>query len=93
MVWQGSPVTLSLTCLAVTPTSLHTTELWRYMSCIMRKPVFGGFEQPQKIARGWEFQIKNLEIYEPCCEKTGLLDFRPGPTQTGLYSHRRWLEA
>ena len=22
-----------------------------------------------------------------------LLDYRPGPTQTGLYSHRRWLEA
>ena len=41
----------------------------------------------------------------PCCcshhanmslvlsEKTGLRGFRPGPTQTGLYSHRRWLEA
>ena len=28
-------------------------------------------------------------IYEPRCEKTGLRDFRPGPTQTGLYSHRR----
>ena len=24
--------------------------------------------------------------------KTGLRGFRPGPTQTGLYSHRRWLE-
>ena len=22
--------------------------------------------------------------YEPCCEKTGLRGFRPGPTQTGL---------
>ena len=30
---------------------------------------------------------------EPRCEKTGLRGFRPGPTQTGLYSHRRWLEA
>ena len=30
---------------------------------------------------------------EPCCEKTSLRGFRPGPTQTGLYSHRRWLEA
>ena len=28
---------------------------------------------------------------EPCCEKTGLRGFRPGPTQTGPYSHRRWL--
>ena len=32
-------------------------------------------------------------IYEPRCEKTGLRGFRPGPTQTGLYRHRRWLEA
>ena len=30
---------------------------------------------------------------EPRCEKAGLRGFRPGPTQTGLYSHRRWLEA
>ena len=27
---------------------------------------------------------------EPRCEKTGL---RPGRTQTGLYSNRRWLDA
>ena len=26
-------------------------------------------------------------------KKTCLRDFRPGPTQTSLYSHRRWLEA
>ena len=31
--------------------------------------------------------------YEPPCEKTDLRGFRPGPTQTGLYSHRSWLEA
>ena len=30
---------------------------------------------------------------EPRCEKTGLRSFRSCPTQTGLYSHRRWLEA
>ena len=29
---------------------------------------------------------------EPCHEKTCLWGFRPGPTQTGLYSHRRWLK-
>ena len=29
---------------------------------------------------------------EPRCEKTGLRGFRPGPTQIGLYCHRRWLE-
>ena len=27
------------------------------------------------------------------CEKPGLRGFRPGLTQTGLCSHRRWLEA
>ena len=26
---------------------------------------------------------------EPRCEKTGLRGFRPGPTQSRLYSHRR----
>ena len=31
--------------------------------------------------------------FEPRCEKTGLRGFRPGPTQTGLRSHLRWLEA
>ena len=31
--------------------------------------------------------------YEPRHKKTGLWGFRPGPTQTGLYSDRRWLEA
>ena len=34
-----------------------------------------------------------VPIYEPRSEKTGLRGFRPGPTQTGLYSHRRWLES
>ena len=32
-------------------------------------------------------------VFEPRCEKTGLRGFRPGPTQTRLYNHRRWLEA
>ena len=30
---------------------------------------------------------------EPRSEKTGLRGFRPGPTQTRLYNHTRWLEA
>ena len=34
-----------------------------------------------------------LLLYEPRCEKIGLLGFRPGPTQTGLYNQRRWQEA
>ena len=32
-------------------------------------------------------------LSEPLHEKTNNLGFRPGLTQTGLYSHRRWLEA
>ena len=34
-----------------------------------------------------------LPVFEPRCEKTGLRVFRPSPTQTELYSHRRWLKA
>ena len=37
--------------------------------------------------------IKDINTYEPRCEKTSLRGFQPGPTQTRLYSHRRWLEA
>ena len=39
------------------------------------------------------FFLDQVLLYEPRSEKTGLRGFRPGPTQTGLYSHRRWLEA
>ena len=38
------------------------------------------------------FEAKNVN-YEPRCEKTGLRGFRPGPTQTRLYNHTRWLDA
>ena len=34
-----------------------------------------------------------FRLYEPRREKTGLRDFRPGPTQTGLYKLRSRLEA
>ena len=34
-----------------------------------------------------------LPVFEPRCKKTGLRGFRPSPTQTELYSHRRWLKA
>ena len=34
-----------------------------------------------------------LLLNEPRFEKTGLWGFRPGPTQTRLYDHTRWLEA
>ena len=31
--------------------------------------------------------LKMSKQIEPHCEKTSLRGFRPGPTQTGLYSH------
>ena len=37
--------------------------------------------------------LQNKTIYKRDVRKTGLRGFRPGPTQTGLCSHRRWLEA
>ena len=40
----------------------------------------------------WRLIIEQYEN-EPVREKTNNLGFRPGPTQTGLYSHRKWLEA
>ena len=35
-------------------------------------------------------EVENfLSLEEPRCEKTSLQGFQPGPTQTGLYYHRR----
>ena len=39
------------------------------------------------------FLIECCHTYELLHEKTCLQGFRPGPTQTRLYRHRRWLEA
>ena len=36
-----------------------------------------------------DYNISAEKIYEPHNEKTCLRDFRPGLTQTGLYSHKR----
>ena len=49
-------------------------------------------QQQQHILRG-ESTSAWARKYEPRLEKTGLRCFGLGPTQTGLYSHRRWLEA
>ena len=37
--------------------------------------------------------MQSLQVCEPRREKSRLRDFRTGPTQTSLYSHRRRLEA
>ena len=53
----------------------------------------------KKVQNLWAVHEQNpwilirMNSYEPRSEKTGLRGFRPGPTQTGLDSHRRWLEA
>ena len=36
--------------------------------------------------------MSSFPWYEPRCKRTGLRGFRPGPTQIGLCSYRRWLE-
>ena len=41
-------------------------------------------EQQMKEHCNWVSEMK-----EARCEKTGLRGFRPGPTQTRLYNHRR----
>ena len=40
-----------------------------------------------------DMSSSEVNMTEPRSEKTGLRGFRPGPTQTGLYSYRRWLDA
>ena len=47
----------------------------------------------QDITPLYHFYAIIQRKYEPRRKKTGLRVFRQGPTQTGLYSHRRWLEA
>ena len=39
--------------------------------------------------KAWKLQYKT----EPCHKKTCLRGLRPGKTQTGLFSHRKYLEA
>ena len=41
----------------------------------------------------WLWDTDDGSKNEPVREKTNNLGFRPGPTQTRLYSHIRWLEA
>ena len=67
----------------------------------MRNPAFGicDYQTCDLPERQWSlictFVLGCLDsvTLEPRCEKTGLQGFRPGPTQTRLYDHTRWLEA
>ena len=51
------------------------------------------FQYYKNFRRIDEASIFYLLIIEPRSEKTGLRGLRPDPTQTGLCSHRGWLEA
>ena len=71
-----------------------TDNLQRYTNCIVLKFLFLQSFFLQSVARCSEHcypndNVKSSTCYEPRCEKTGFRDFRPGPTQTGLCSHRR----
>ena len=46
------------------------------------------------INNNWLHDLPFLQsLTEPCRKKTYLWGFRPGQTQTALYSHIKWLEA
>ena len=57
-------------------------------SCIM----YAREKYEQTNGKGGRFWTRTY-TYEPESEKTGFQDFLPGPTQTGLYSHRSRLES
>ena len=66
-----------------------STERMRRLVCafVVRK-----FSKQVFSCRGPTF-IAIRTLSQPRLNKTCLRDFRPGSTQTGLYSHRRWLQA
>ena len=89
--FEGNLYKSSSSNLLITPYQL--TEFQASSSNIVRgillKRVFSHFP---KMEDNSDNNTIRIPIFEPRCEKTGLRGFRPGPTQTGLYSHSRWLE-
>ena len=67
----------------------HSTEQMRRLICAL---VISIFSKQVFTCRGPTF-IASHTFSQPRHDKTCLQGFRQGPTQTGLYSHRRWLEA
>ena len=63
-----------------------------YFQDKLLKPL-GGYVGYNTEWRELAQNISRVSIYEPRLEKSGLRGFRPGLTQTGLYSHRSRLEA
>ena len=74
--------------------SLDQYSILKYNVCMeMRK--YGKYQIRPRLtySPGQTLINSRANRYEPVHEKTNNLGFRPGTTQTGLYSHRRWLEA
>ena len=84
MQWSGC----SVTCGPGTRT--------RQRLCLDPRPSNGGSDCTGSASETDDCEIISCEggfvSIEPPSEKTGLRGFGPGPTQTGLYRHRRWLE-
>ena len=73
----------------------EVTEMERQMTLKERECVhkISGLEAELRNAEDrYDTQVTRADN-ELRREKTCLRGFRPGPTQTGLYSHRRWLGA
>ena len=62
--------------------------VWRRQGNQQNRWIKGQFA----ITPSQSFQVRTI-LNEPRSEKTGLRGLRPGPTQTRLNGHRRWLEA
>ena len=72
---------------------------WKYLSVIRKTCLAVTHERElsnsllSKMSQRLVVHSDVLLLSGPRCEKTGLRGFRPGPTQTRLYSYRRWIEA
>ena len=62
------------------------------MTCVRNGFVCVVVMAMSKYTKLYSHRYENY-VSEPSHEKTSNLGFRPGPTQTGLYSHRSRLEA
>ena len=101
------PITTQLICAfifshAASRFSHDVAQIIHYLASLKMEnpPSLFGFPKETPFPFLAHQNIEKLTVYfiflvafEPRCEKTGLQGFRPGLTQTRLYSHRRWLEA
>ena len=62
------------------------------MSDLVGTQIVGFVMHRLKFCGHYSFSVDSEKIFEPVRDKTNNLGFPPGPTQTGLYSHRSRLE-